>query len=117
MKRREFVARVGALLLVSPLAVRAQRQSVPLIGYLNTATANEYGRLVEGFRQGLQDSGYFEGKNVAIEFRWAEGRYDRLAALATELVNRKVAVIATSGGMAAGGGAKAVTSNVPMVFR
>ncbi|MGQ0651715.1 MAG: ABC transporter substrate-binding protein [Betaproteobacteria bacterium] len=77
---------------------------------------NEYGALVEAFRQGLQDSGYFEGKNVTIEYRWGEGRFDRLPALATELVNRKVAVIATSGGMGAALAARSATSAVPIVF-
>ena len=116
MDRRAFIGRVAGGVLAMPLATRAQTPSMPVIGFLGSASAAQFAPYVAGFRRGLNETGYVEGKNVAIEFRWAEGHYDRLPALAADLVRRQVAVIFTTG---AGGGAraaKAATSTIPIVF-
>jgi putative ABC transport system substrate-binding protein len=116
MKRREFIALVGGAALAWPLPLRAQRVAkVPRIGLLGAASASGYGSQLEAFRQGLRDLGYVEGKNIIIEYRWAEGRYDRLSALAAELVGLKVDVILTHGtpGTQA---AKRATTAIPIVM-
>ena len=96
MRRRELML-LGAAMTAAP-ALRAQQKAVPVIGYLGGASPGPFAPFVAAFRQGLRETGYVEGQNLAIEYRWAEGHYDRLPALAADLVDRKVDVIATSGG-------------------
>src|SRR5215471_6291660 len=98
IRRREFVSTLLGGAATWPLAVRAQRPVIPVIGYLHSASSAPYAHLVGAFRQSLREAGYVEGENVAIEYRWAEGRYDRLPALAAELVGRHVALIVAQGG-------------------
>ena len=117
MGRRAFLQGVIAFSGGSALSFAALAQrAMPLVGFLNSGSPKERAHLVEAFRKGLAEGGYVEGKDVAIEYRWAEGRSDRLAQLASELVNRKVVVIAATGGVAPGMAAKSVTSTIPIVF-
>jgi putative ABC transport system substrate-binding protein len=112
--RREFITVVGAA-AVCPLAARAQ-QSLPVVGFLGLASPVEFAQYLRAFQQGLRESGYVEGRNVTVEYRWAEGRNDRLSGLAADLVRRQVDVIATSGGLQAALAAKQASSTIPIVF-
>jgi len=116
--RRDLITLLGGAVFGVPVAVRAQLKAMPVIGYLSPASASPgpFAPNVAAFRQGLSEAGYVEGQNVAIEYRWAEGQYDRLPALAADLVGHKIDVIATSGGPASVRAAKGATSTIPIVF-
>ena len=115
MRRREFIAGLAGV-ATWPFAARAQQPVLPVIGFLNSGSLDRYRLLLDAFRQGLNDGGYVEGRNIAIESRWAGGQFARLPELAAELVRRRVSLIAATGGSASAHAAKAATATIPVLF-
>jgi ABC-type uncharacterized transport system substrate-binding protein len=116
IRRREFITLLGGAGAAWPLAARAQQPAMPVVGFMSTLSPESISRPVAGFHQGLKEAGYVERQNVAIEYRWAQGHYDRLPELAADLVRRRVNVIVASGGDPSPQIAKAATQTVPIVF-
>jgi putative ABC transport system substrate-binding protein len=114
--RRELIAGLGSAALAWPKAARAQKPATPMVGYLSGMSPDDSIDIVADFRRGLAETGYVEGRNVAIEYRWLEGRYDRIPAMLGDLVERRVAVIAVAKTTTAALAAKAATRTIPVVF-
>src|ERR1700753_2987303 len=116
MRRRDFIAGLGMTAAIPLRAAHAQQSSIPFIGFLSSRSPAESEVVVGAFRKGLAEAGYVAGQNVAIEYRWAEGRYDRLPQLAAELVRMRVAAILAAGGPPSALAAKKATTTIPIVF-
>jgi putative ABC transport system substrate-binding protein len=116
MRRRDFITLLGGAAVAWPLAASAQQPAMPVIGYLHSASPEPYAPMMAAFRQGLAQAGYVEGQNVAIQYRWAEGRFDRLPTLAAEIMQRRVAVLVAGGGDVSAKAAQGATTSVPIVF-
>jgi putative ABC transport system substrate-binding protein len=116
MRRREFITLLGGAAVAWPLPLRAQQPAMPVIGFMHSASRGPFESMLAGFRKGLDELGFVEGRNLTIEYRWAEGRFDRLPSLATELAQRPVAIIVAAGGNVSVLAARAATSTIPIVF-